>query len=137
RAAWAPFGPLKEATDQLKNPKVRAHLFDSTTFPALCYAAEKWVDSSTTSGMLRTTHRAPEPCLLKYNRHSQYLTGMRSSDLRNLPHLRDPRKYTSTVKHSWAGHIMRKTDNCWTKGTVEWTPRECKRSLTRPPTRWA
>ncbi|KAE9418827.1 hypothetical protein Angca_008951, partial [Angiostrongylus cantonensis] len=137
RAAWAAFGPLKEATDQLKNPKVRAHLFDSTVLPALCYGAETWVDTSTTSRILRTTHRALERCLLRHNRHSQYLAGMRSSDLRNLSHLRDPGEYASRAKHRWAGHIMRRTEDRWTKRTVEWTPRECKRPLGRPPTRWA
>ena len=35
RAAWAAFGPLKEATDQLTDPELRAHLFDSTVLPAL------------------------------------------------------------------------------------------------------
>ncbi|KAE9419496.1 hypothetical protein Angca_004325, partial [Angiostrongylus cantonensis] len=120
RAAWGAFGPLKEATDQLKNPKVRAHLFDSTVLPALCYAAEMWVDTSTTSRILRTTHRAVGRCLLRHNRHSQYLAGMRSSDLRNLLHLRGLGE--SIAKHRWAGHIMRRTDDGWTKRTVEWTP---------------
>ncbi|EPB69072.1 hypothetical protein ANCCEY_11841 [Ancylostoma ceylanicum] len=40
RAAWAAFGPLREATDQLTDHEPRAHLFDSTVLPALCYAAE-------------------------------------------------------------------------------------------------
>ncbi|KAE9417827.1 hypothetical protein Angca_009670, partial [Angiostrongylus cantonensis] len=122
RAAWAAFGPLKEATSRLKNPKVRTHLFDSTVIPALCYGAETWVDTSATSTILRTTHRALEECLLRHNRHSQYIAGMRSSDLRNLSHLRDPREYTSRAKHRWAGHIMRRIDDRWTKRTVEWTP---------------
>ncbi|KAE9417654.1 hypothetical protein Angca_008888, partial [Angiostrongylus cantonensis] len=122
RAAWVAFGPLKGATDQLKDPKIRAHLFDSTVLPVLCYAAETWPDTSTTSRMLRITHRALERCLLRHNRHSQYLTGMRSSNLRNLSHLRDPGEYTSRAKHRWAGHIMRRTDDRWTKRTVEWTP---------------
>ncbi|KAE9417544.1 hypothetical protein Angca_005201, partial [Angiostrongylus cantonensis] len=120
RAAWVPFGPLKEATDQLKNPKVRAHLFDSTVLPALCYGTETWVDTSKTSRILRTTHRALDRCLLRHNRHSQHLAGMQSSDLRNLSHLRDPGEYTSRTKHRWAGHIMKRTDDRWTKRTVEW-----------------
>ncbi|KAE9414849.1 hypothetical protein Angca_005447, partial [Angiostrongylus cantonensis] len=137
RADWAAFEPLKEATDQLKNPKVRAQLFDSTVLPALCYGAETWVDTSTTSRILRATHRALQRCLLRRNRHSQYLAGIRSSDLRNLSHLRGPGEYTSRAKHRWAGHIMRSTDDRWTKRTIEWTPTECKRPLGRPPTRWA
>ncbi|VDM56732.1 unnamed protein product [Angiostrongylus costaricensis] len=90
RAARAAFGPIKEAIDQLSDSKIRVHHFDSAVLPVLSYAAETWVDTSTTSRMLRTTHRAFECCLLKYNRHSQYLAGMRSSELRNLSHLRDP-----------------------------------------------
>ncbi|VDM52240.1 unnamed protein product [Angiostrongylus costaricensis] len=73
RAAWVEFSPLREATDQLDNTKIRPYLFDSTVFPVLFYAAETWVDTSTTSRMLQTTHRALELCLLKYNRHSQYV----------------------------------------------------------------
>ena len=137
RAAWAAFGPLKEATDHIVDPKLRAHLFDSTVLPALCYAAETWADTTTTSRNLRTTHRALERSLLKLNRHSQRLAGLRSSDLRNQSHLRDPETYTAIAKHRWAGHIMRRTDDRWTKRTVEWTPRECKRPLGRPPKRWA
>ncbi|VDM64838.1 unnamed protein product [Angiostrongylus costaricensis] len=87
--------------------------------------------------MLRTTYRALERYLLKYDRHSQYLAGMRNSDHRNLSHLRNPREYTSTAKQRWAGHIMRRVDDRWTKRTVEWAPRECKRRLGRPPTRCA
>ncbi|KAE9414118.1 hypothetical protein Angca_001998, partial [Angiostrongylus cantonensis] len=41
------------------------------------------------------------------------------------------------AKHRWAGLIMRRTDDRWTKRTVEWTPRECKRPLGQPRTRWA
>ena len=40
RAVWSAYGSLKEATDQLLGPDHRAHLFDSTVLPALCYAAE-------------------------------------------------------------------------------------------------
>ena len=68
RAARAAFGPLREALDYLTNSELRAHLFDATVLPALCYAAETWADTTTTSRRLRTTHRALERCLLKYNR---------------------------------------------------------------------
>ncbi|KAE9416856.1 hypothetical protein Angca_006564, partial [Angiostrongylus cantonensis] len=122
RAVWAVLGSLKEATEQLKNPKVRSHLFDSTVLPALCYGAETWVDTSTASRILLTTHRVLERCLLRHNRHSQYLAGIRSSDLGNLSHIRDPGEYISIAKYRWAGHVIRRTDDRWTKRTVKWTP---------------
>ncbi len=137
RAAWAAFGPLKEATDQIKDPNLRAHLFDSTVLPALCYASETWADTSATLKSLVVTHRALERSLLKMNRHSQHLAGLRSSDVRRISRLRDPAEYVSKRKHQWAGHIMRRDDDRWTRRTLEWIPRGTKRPRGRPPKRWA
>ncbi|KAK6728958.1 hypothetical protein RB195_006175 [Necator americanus] len=95
RAAWAALAAVREATDQLTDQDLRAHLFDSTVLPALCYAAE---------------------------------TGM--------SHLRDTAEYVSEAKHRWAGHIMRRIDDKWTKRTLEWIPRDAKCPRGRPPTRW-
>ena len=137
KAAWAAFGPLREATNQLTDPELRAHLFDTTVLPALCYAAETWADTVTTSKKLRTTHRALERCLLNHNRQSQHRAGLRSSDLRRMSRLHDPAEYISKAKYRWAGHIVRRTDDRWTKRTLEWIPREAKRPRGRPPKRWA
>ncbi|KAK6764415.1 hypothetical protein RB195_024663 [Necator americanus] len=52
RAAWAAFEAVREATDQLTDQDLRAHLFDSTVLPALWYAAEKWADTAATSRKL-------------------------------------------------------------------------------------
>ena len=54
RAAWTAFGPLREVTNQITDSSLRAHLFDSTVLPALCYAAETWADTSAATKMLRT-----------------------------------------------------------------------------------
>ncbi|KAK6761274.1 hypothetical protein RB195_022365 [Necator americanus] len=51
--------------------------------------------------------------------------------------LRDPAEYVSKAKHRWAGHIMRRIDDRWTKRTLEWIPRDAKRPRGRPPTRWS
>ncbi|KAK6726965.1 hypothetical protein RB195_004953 [Necator americanus] len=99
RAAWAAFAAVREATDQLTDQDLRAHLFDSTVIPALCYAAETWADTAATSRKLLTTHRALERCLLKFNRRTQHLAGLRSSDLRGMSRLRDPAEYVSKAKH--------------------------------------
>ncbi|KAK6730726.1 hypothetical protein RB195_007288 [Necator americanus] len=134
RAAWAAFAAIREATDQLTDA-YPAHLFDSTVLPAFCYAAETWADTAATSRKLLTTHRALERCLLKFNRRT-HLAGLRSSDLKGMSLLRDPAEYVSKAKHRWAGHIMRRIDDRWTKRTLEWIPRDAKRPRGRPPTRW-
>ncbi|KAK6736953.1 hypothetical protein RB195_019570 [Necator americanus] len=127
RAAWAAFTAVSDATDQVTDQDLRAHLFDLTILPALCYAAEKWAETAATSRKLTTTHRALERCLLKFNRRTQHLAGLRSSDLRGMSRLRDPAEYVSKAKHRWAGHIMRRIDDRWTKRTLEWIPRDAKR----------
>ncbi|KAK6760849.1 hypothetical protein RB195_022061 [Necator americanus] len=136
RAAWAAFVAIKEATDQLTDQDLRAHLFDSTVFPALCYAAETWADTAAKSRKLLTTHRALERCLLKFNRCTLHLADLRSSDLRGMSRLCDPAEHVSKAKHKWAGHIMRRIDDRWTKRMLEWIPRDTKRPRGRPPTRW-
>ncbi|KAK6729780.1 hypothetical protein RB195_006684 [Necator americanus] len=100
-AAWAAFAAVREATDQLTDQDLRAYLFDSTVLLALCYAAETWADTAATSRKLLTTHRALERCLLKFNRRTQHLAGLCDSDLRGMPHLRDPAEYVSKAKHRW------------------------------------
>ncbi|KAK6760946.1 hypothetical protein RB195_022136 [Necator americanus] len=50
--------------------------------------------------------------------------------------LRDSAEYVSKAKHRWAGHIMRRIDNRWTKRTLEWIPRDAKHPRGRPPKRW-
>ncbi|KAK6757737.1 hypothetical protein RB195_015511 [Necator americanus] len=136
RAAWAAFTAVRDATDQLTDQDLRAHLFDSTVLPALCYAAKTWADTAATSRKLLTTHRAIERCLLKFNQRTEYLAGLRSSDLRGMSRLRDPVEYISKAKRRWVGYTMRRTDDRWNKRTPERIPRDAKCPRGRPPTRW-
>lgn len=40
-------------------------------------------------------------------------------------------------KWTWAGHVMRRTDNRWTVRATEWLPRDGKRSRGRQRARWS
>ncbi|KAK6756755.1 hypothetical protein RB195_014904 [Necator americanus] len=69
----AALAAVREATDQLTDQDLRAHLFDSTVLPALCYAAETWADTAATSRKLLTTHRALERLQYDVNRYGSYM----------------------------------------------------------------
>ena len=71
-------------------------------------------------------------CLFKNNRQTQYQAGVRSADFRRMSHLCDPLEYVAKPKHRWAGHIVRRRDDTWTKRTLEWLSKEFKRSQWRP-----
>ncbi|KAF8386911.1 hypothetical protein PRIPAC_76053 [Pristionchus pacificus] len=66
RAAWAAYGSIREVTRQLQDPKLRSSLFDSHVLPALCYAAETWPLTKSTSAGSRSS---PTP-LTSYDEQS-------------------------------------------------------------------
>ncbi|KAK6733201.1 hypothetical protein RB195_017140 [Necator americanus] len=134
KAVWAAFAAVREAKDKLTDQDLRAHLFDSTVLSALCYAAQTWADIAATSRKLLTTNRALERCLLKFNRRTQHLAGLRSSNLRGMSLLRDPAECVSKAKHRWAGHIMRTIDIDGLKERQSGS--RAKRPRGRPPTIW-
>ncbi|KAK6725788.1 hypothetical protein RB195_004233 [Necator americanus] len=66
KPAWAAFASVKEGRDPLTDQDLRAHLFDFSVLPALCYEAQNWTDTAATSMKLLKTHRTLECCLLKF-----------------------------------------------------------------------
>ncbi|KAE9546737.1 hypothetical protein FO519_010051 [Halicephalobus sp. NKZ332] len=48
----------------------------------------------------------------------------------------DVTDYIYRAKHRWAGHVMRRTDDRWTRRITEWTIRDKTRPRGRPPARW-
>ncbi|VDM65543.1 unnamed protein product [Strongylus vulgaris] len=80
KAAWCAFELLKEATNRLKDPMLRALLFHSAALPALCSAPETQHDTVATSA-LQTTHRVLEQSSKAKPTRSTYV-GHCSSDMR-------------------------------------------------------
>ncbi|XGW20478.1 hypothetical protein V3C99_003905 [Haemonchus contortus] len=137
RCAWAAIGNIKEAAHLVSDKKVRADLFDSTVLPALCYASETWAENRASTLMLVRAQRALERTLLKINRAKQRSLNLRSADMRSMSGIRDAEVYAWNAKKRWAGHVVRRTDDRWTTRVTFWYPREIKRTLGRPATRWS
>ncbi|XGW21982.1 hypothetical protein V3C99_004721, partial [Haemonchus contortus] len=47
RAAWAAFGSIREVTDQVSDPDLKASIFNASVLPAMCYATETWPNNKT------------------------------------------------------------------------------------------
>ncbi|CAJ0919897.1 unnamed protein product, partial [Mesorhabditis belari] len=58
-------------------------------------------------------------------------------DMRQLSELRDPVEVIERKRFRWAGHVARRTDDRWTIRIIEWLPRDQKRPIGRPATRWS
>ncbi|KAJ1357219.1 hypothetical protein KIN20_015317 [Parelaphostrongylus tenuis] len=89
RAAWAAFGPLKESTDQLTDPKLRAHVLIQRPSRRSA-AAVTWADLRPRQDCCEQLTERLKRVLLKFSGRTQHLAGLRSSDLQDLSHLRDP-----------------------------------------------
>jgi hypothetical protein len=136
RAAWTAFNNIGDVLKKLKNPRLRADLFNAAILPALCYASETWAGTKAQYNRLRTVHRALERKLMGYTIRRQRAEGVTSDDLRKRSQLEDPICYAKKSKHRWAGHVARRTDGRWTRAVIEWLPRDVKRPRGRPATRW-
>nr|CDJ86538.1 RNA-directed DNA polymerase (reverse transcriptase) domain containing protein [Haemonchus contortus] len=82
RAAWAAFGSIREVTDQVSDPDVKASIFRASVLPAMCYATKTWHDNKTIAKAITTSHHALDRGFLKISRRQQWQQGLRSSDLK-------------------------------------------------------
>ena len=137
RAGWAAFSSIRTVIDSTKDVKLRAQLFDSTVLPALCYGAETWSLTKSLANQLRVAHASLERRLVGLNLRQQRDRKLHNSDIRQMSGVKDPLQHVSKMKHRWAGHVARRCDGRWSTTTVGWYPRDKKRPLGRPPTRWA
>uniref|UniRef100_A0A8R1EVZ9 Reverse transcriptase domain-containing protein n=1 Tax=Caenorhabditis japonica TaxID=281687 RepID=A0A8R1EVZ9_CAEJA len=136
RAAWAAFNNIKNTTDALSCPRIRAQLFDSIVLPALTYGSEVWTFTQALSERVRVTHAALERRLVGISLSEQRQRNLHREDIRAQSEVRDPLLVIKKKKLGWAGHIMRRNDGRWTRLVQEWYPIGEKRPVGRPRMRW-
>uniref|UniRef100_A0A8R1EHP2 Reverse transcriptase domain-containing protein n=1 Tax=Caenorhabditis japonica TaxID=281687 RepID=A0A8R1EHP2_CAEJA len=137
RAAWAAFNNIKNTTDALSCPRIRAQLFDSIVLPALTYGSEVWIFTQALSERVRVTHAALERRLVGISLSEQRQRNLHREDIRAQSEVRDPLLVIKKKKLGWAGHIMRRNDGRWTRLVQEWYPIGEKRPVGRPRMRWS
>uniref|UniRef100_A0A8R1ECA0 Reverse transcriptase domain-containing protein n=1 Tax=Caenorhabditis japonica TaxID=281687 RepID=A0A8R1ECA0_CAEJA len=137
RAAWAAFNNIKNTTDALSFPRIRAQLFDSIVLPALTYGSEVWTFTQALSERVRVTHAALERRLVGISLSEQRQRNLHREDIRAQSEVRDPLLVIKKKKLGWAGHIMRRNDGRWTRLVQEWYPIGEKRPVGRPRMRWS
>ena len=82
---------------------------------------------------LKLAQRAMERAMLGVSLRDR----IRNEEIRRRTKVTDIALRISKLKWQWAGHIARRTDGRWGRKVLEWRPRNGKRSVGRPPTRWS
>uniref|UniRef100_A0A7I4Z2Z2 Reverse transcriptase domain-containing protein n=1 Tax=Haemonchus contortus TaxID=6289 RepID=A0A7I4Z2Z2_HAECO len=119
-----------------RNIRLRAHLFDTAVLPALTYASETWTLRKQDEHAVSVTQRALGRMMFAISLYTQVQKGIRSSELHLRTKIRDAVDNVKKSKIMWAGHVMRYSDDRWTRAVTDWIPRDIKRTPGRPPTRW-
>uniref|UniRef100_W6NFP0 Endonuclease-reverse transcriptase n=1 Tax=Haemonchus contortus TaxID=6289 RepID=W6NFP0_HAECO len=137
RVAWGAFENIEGVVKKTKNIRLRAHLFDTGVLPALTYASGAWTLRKQDEHAVSVAQRALGRTMLGISLYTQVQKGVRSSELRQRTKIRDAVNYAKKSKIRWAGHVMRYSDDRWTRAVTDRIPRDIKRTPGRPPTRWS
>ncbi|CAI2355624.1 unnamed protein product [Caenorhabditis sp. 36 PRJEB53466] len=95
RAAWAAFNGIKNITDALTCPKIRARLFDSIVLPALAYGSETRTFTKALAERVQVTHASLERRLVGLSLSQQRERNLHREYIRRLSGVRDP------LLHTW------------------------------------
>ena len=133
RAGWVAFNNNRTVlTDQNLPMNVRAAIFNSTVLPAMLYACETWATTKNDEEKFAVTERAMERRICGVTIRDR----ISNEKLRQRTGVRDVVDEMYAAKRRWAGHVARQRDNRWTSRLTNWLPRDLKRPLGRPRTRW-
>ena len=81
---------------------------------------------------LRVAQRAMERRMLRVTRKDR----IRNEEIRKRTQVKDVIQEALSFKWSWAGHLIRRTDNRWRRKVTEWQPKTGGRSRGRQRRRW-
>ena len=94
--------------------------------------AETWTTTKQLEQKLITAQRAMERRMLNITIRDK----VRNSDIRKQTQIKDIMVKIKEAKWRWAGHVMRRDDNRWTRRVTEWQLRNGKRTRGRQKRRW-
>ena len=133
RSGWAAFAKYDSLMRSRSIPqKVKTKAFNQCILPAMTYGAETWTTSSTTMFKMAVAQRRMERIMLGITLRDR----KRNEWVRNRTKVMDISTSIIRKKWQWAGHIMRRTDDRWTRRMTEWYPRSSLRRRGRPSRRW-
>ena len=98
---------------------IRRRMYNQCVIPKMTYGAETWTTTKQLEQKLQVAQRAMERRMLNFTIRDK----VRNSEIRKQTQVKDIILKIKEAKWRWAGHLMRRDDNRWTKRMTEWQPR--------------
>ncbi|KAG7307782.1 hypothetical protein JYU34_006375 [Plutella xylostella] len=130
---WAAFGNLADVFKSSLPQCLKTKVFNQCVLPTLTYGAETWTLTKTGMHKIKVAQRAMERTMLGIS----LVDRIPNVEIRRRTKVEDVGRRITKLKWRWAGHLARREDGRWTKAVSEWWPREGRRPVGRPPTRWS
>ena len=111
---------------------LKKKVFDMCIVPVIIYGAETWSLTKAVEKKIQATQRKMERIMLGITWEDR----KKNTWVREQTKLEDILTIIKRRKWSWAGHVMRRTDNRWTTRITEWQPREGRRNRGMQRRRW-
>ena len=133
KAGWSCFGRFKDILcDKKLLITLRRRMYNQCVLPTMTYGAQTWTTTKQLENKLQVEQRAMKRKML----HIILRDKIKNTDIRRQTKVKDIIQKIKVSKWKWAGHLMRREDNIWTKRATEWQPRTGKRKRGRPKRRW-
>ena len=116
KAGWSCFGRFKDILCDRKLPmSLMKRMYNHCAIPTMTYGAEKWTTTKQLEQKLITAQRAMERRMLNVTIRDK----IRNSEIRKQTQVKDIMVKIKEANWRWAGHLMRKDDNRWTRSAVD------------------
>ena len=91
--------------------QIRRRMYNQCVIPTMTYGAETWTTTKQLEQKLQVAQRAMERRMLNITIRDK----VRNSEIRKQTQVKDIIMKIKEAKWRWAGHLMRRDDNRWTK----------------------
>ena len=111
-------------------PEDKKKIMDAVMLPAMTYAAETWALTNYQEKKLAVANQSMERLLLNITKRDKIWNEI----IRCKTEMKDIIERVRCRRGQWVGHVARISNTRWAKITLEWTPREGKKSKRKTQT---
>ncbi|CAH2098347.1 unnamed protein product [Euphydryas editha] len=130
---WKRYWSLSEIMkDRDMSIKVKRKVYNICILPCLTYGCQTWALTENLANKINTCQNSMERSVIGVKRRDK----VRLREIKSRTQFKQAHSVYLTQKWRWTGHMLRESEDKWTKIITEWYPRDGNRSRGRQRKRW-